>query len=77
MVIGRSQVGQWLDRPIDDIIVSGITFRPDETLDRVAWLMREEKLTAVPITTPDDLLMSMVTVTDLLRVLVADAVIHA
>lgn len=77
MLIGRSRMGEWLDLPIEDIIVTGIALRPHDTLERVARLMREELVAAVPITTREGLLMSMITASDLLRVLVADAVIHA
>ncbi len=77
MIIGRSRVGEWLDLPLDGIIVKGVSLRPDDSLERVARLMRQEKLTAVPIATRDGLRSSMATVSELLRVLVADAVIHA
>jgi len=76
--IGRSEVGEWLDLPVTEIMVPGPqTLRPDDTLAEAARLMREDSLAAIPITTRDGLLMSMITVTDLLRVFVGDAVIHA
>ncbi|GMV98032.1 MAG: CBS domain-containing protein [Phycisphaerae bacterium] len=78
MAIGRSEVGEWLNLPVTDIMVTGIpTLLPDETLANAARLMCEEKQVALPIVTRDRLLMSMITVTDLLRVFAADAVIHA
>jgi len=78
LAIGRSKVGEWLNLPLAEIMVANPrTLRPDDTLDAAARLMRDHNLIAVPVTTPDGLLMSVVTVTDLLRVYVADAVIHA
>ena len=78
MAIGRSEIGEWLTLPLTEIMVTGVqTLRPDDSLGTAASLMYEETLSAVPITTRDGLLMSMITVTDLLRVFVGDAVIHA
>lgn len=76
--IGRSAVGEWLDLPVTEIMVANPqTLRPDDTLDEAARVMRAESLAAIPVTTRDRLLMSMITITDLLRVFVGDAVIHA
>jgi CBS domain-containing protein len=78
LAIGRSAVGAWLDLPLDGVMVANPkTLRPDDALDTAARLMRAEGLVAVPVTTPDGLLLSVITITDLLRVYVADAVIHA
>jgi CBS domain-containing protein len=78
LAIGRSAVGEWLNLPLTEIMVANPrTLRPDDSLDAAARLMRDHNLVAVPVTTPDGLLMSVITVTDLLRVFVADAVIHA
>lgn len=78
LAIGRSAVGEWLDLPLDEVMLAKPwTLRPDDTLDTAARLMRDEGLVAVPVTTPDGLLLSVITITDLLRVYVADAVIHA
>lgn len=78
MAIGRSEVGEWLNLPVTDIMVSGgPMLRPDDTLARASQLLCSEKLAAIPITTRDQLLLSIITVNDLLRVFAANAVIHA
>jgi CBS domain-containing protein len=78
LAIGRSPVGEWLNLPLAEIMVAHPrTLRPDDTLDAAARLMRDHSMVAVPVTTPDGLLLGVITVTDLLRVFVADAVIHA
>lgn len=77
MAIGRSGVGEWLQFPVTDIMLTDVQrLRPDDTLAYSAEVLRMEKLDAAPIVTRDGLLIGIITVSDLLRVFAADAVVH-
>jgi acetoin utilization protein AcuB len=78
VAIGRSEPGEWLNFPLTDIMATGVqTLRPDDTLNRAARIMCSDRIAAIPITTRDGLLLSMITVADLLRAFFAGTPVHA
>jgi CBS domain-containing protein len=78
MAIGHSRVGEWLQTPVAKVMVTGVqTLRPRDTLVKAVDIMRQDKLTAVPITRPDGTLISVLSVLDVLQAFAGQATIHA